>query len=160
MKTKVKVVVMVLTEGGKHLLNEIKGLKVGTIVEGTYESSNGALDFKWNGQDAVLWVGKNAALVYNEQYINLKEKHPDRVFLFREGNIYSSIYQDAVEVSKTVGITLKRDKDNVYMCGFPFYSLDIYLPKLVRAGYSISIVEPCSHPTGNKKEVVETIKSR
>ncbi len=160
METKVKVVVMVLTEEGKHLLNEIKGLKVGTIVEGTYESSNGALDFKWNGQDAVLWVGKNAALVYDEQYINLKEKHPDRVFLFREGDFYSSVYQDAVEVSKTVGITIRRSRDCFCICEFPYHALDIYLPKLVRAGYKIAIVEPLHHPTVNNKEVVETIQIR
>lgn len=61
---KTKAIVTVLTEQGRCLLNEIRGLKEGTVVTGTYDSVNRAFDFKWQGLDAVLWIGDNAELFH------------------------------------------------------------------------------------------------
>lgn len=60
-KTKAKV--KVLTEFGYWCLNEIRGLKEGTILEGLYNPKNKAFDFTYKGQDAMLWVGENAELI-------------------------------------------------------------------------------------------------
>lgn len=153
----VKAVVMNITAEGQYLLNEIKGLKVGSIIEGVYQPETGALDFKWNGLDAVLWIGKNAKVINDESYLCIKEKHPDSLILFRAGDFYVVKYQDAVEASKTLGITLIRNKEGVHQCEFPHYALDTYLPKLVRAGYRIAIVDLVIKHTCKKREVVETV---
>lgn len=55
-------IVKVTTESGKNLLNEIPGLKGGMCVDGVFHPDTNAFDFKWNGLDAVLWVGQNAEI--------------------------------------------------------------------------------------------------
>lgn len=63
-----KVIVKVTTEEGKYLLREMKGLREGTILEGTRKGN--AFEFKWNGCDAVLWFGDNC-----EEYKNRKKSN-------------------------------------------------------------------------------------
>lgn len=58
----VKVVVKNLTSMGASCLHDIKGLTEGTIIEGRFNPANNAVDFKWNGNDAVLWVGENCQI--------------------------------------------------------------------------------------------------
>ncbi len=58
-----KVRVKVITEFGKHCLDEIRGLKEGTELSGWYNSRNKAFDFIANGIDAMLWVGQNCELI-------------------------------------------------------------------------------------------------
>lgn len=55
--TDMKVIVKATTESGKYLLKEIKGLQEGTVIEGKLNGN--ALEFQWNGEDAVLWIGEN-----------------------------------------------------------------------------------------------------
>lgn len=62
-RVKAKARVKVITEFGKWCLMEIRGLKEGTELEGSYNPRNKAFDFSWNGQDAMLWVGQNAELI-------------------------------------------------------------------------------------------------
>jgi len=42
-------------------------------------------------------------------------------------------------LSKTLGIVLTKRNDGVNMVGFPYHTLDTYLPKLIRAGYRVAI---------------------
>lgn len=58
-----KVRVKIYTEFGKCCLAEIRGLKDGTELEGVINPRNNAFDFKWNGQDAMLWIGHNGELI-------------------------------------------------------------------------------------------------
>ena len=58
-----KAVVKVSTEFGKHCLDEIRGLKEGTVLEGWYSIKNKAFDFTYKGQDAMLWIGQNGELI-------------------------------------------------------------------------------------------------
>ena len=86
MKTKVTAEVEICTNEGKYLLSEIQGLKEGAIVTGMYDSETGALDFQYNGLDAVLWIGKNARIIDDERYLAIKAKYPDAIILFRCGD--------------------------------------------------------------------------
>lgn len=58
---KARVKVIVLTEEGGIAIREIKGLKEGDIVEGYLH--DGIFNFKWGGQDAVLFVGENCSVL-------------------------------------------------------------------------------------------------
>ena len=60
---RVKVRVKIYTEFGKCCLSEIRGLKEGTELEGVVNPRNNAFDFKWNGEDAMLWLGHNAEVI-------------------------------------------------------------------------------------------------
>lgn len=76
------------------------------------------------------------------QYNNFKAKHPDALFLFRGGDFYEAYEDDAKVCARVLGISLtRRNDDGIYQAGFPFHALDVYLPKLVRAGYRIAICD-------------------
>lgn len=73
------------------------------------------------------------------QYNALKEKYPDTKILLRVGDFYETYQDDAKDLSKTLGIVLTKRNDGVNMVGFPYHTLDTYLPKLIRAGYRVVI---------------------
>ena len=89
-----------------------------------------------------------------KQFYDLKAKHPDAVLLFRCGDFYESYEQDAETCSRTLGITLTiRNTDKTKMAGFPLHTLDTYLPKLIRAGKRVAIVDQLEDPRLTKKLV-------
>ena len=88
------------------------------------------------------------------QYFEIKEKHPGTILLFRVGDFYETFADDAVLVSKELGITLtKRNNggDQTPLAGFPFHALDSYLPKLVKRGHRVAICEQTEDPDEAKK---------
>ena len=83
-----------------------------------------------------------------EQFINLKEKYPDAVLLFRCGEFYETYMNDALTASRVLGITLTRstkqkedDGRGLRMAGFPHFKLEEYMHKLIRAGHRIAICD-------------------
>ena len=79
-----------------------------------------------------------------EQFKSLKEKHPDAMLLFRKGDFYETVNEDAKKASEILGITLTKPQDKSkgeQLAGFPHHALDTYLPKLIRAGVRIAIVD-------------------
>lgn len=84
------------------------------------------------------------------QYNEMKVKFPDAILLFRVGDFYETFGNDAVEAAKILGITLTKrangkDKD-LELAGFPYHSIDTYLPKLIRAGKRCAICEQLEDP--------------
>ena len=71
----------------------------------------------------------------------IKAKHPDRIILMRSKDWYVTANEDAVTVSETLGITLTKTKQGEKQAGFPHTALDIYLPKLIRAGHRVAIAD-------------------
>ena len=92
-----------------------------------------------------------------KQYIEMKQKHPDAILLFRVGDFYETFSDDAIEASEILGITLTRRANGVSqyveLAGFPHHALDSYLPKLVRAGKRVAICEQLEDPKLTKKLV-------
>lgn len=78
----------------------------------------------------------------------IKEKHPDAMLLFRTGDFYETYNEDAKKAGDILGITVTRPKNGEmeHLAGFPYYALDTYLPKLVRAGQRVAI---CDKPEDN-----------
>lgn len=58
-----KAIVKIKNEDGKYLLQEIRGLKEGTIIDGVYNPTNKSISFVFNGYDSVLYVGYNCELL-------------------------------------------------------------------------------------------------
>ena len=82
---------------------------------------------------------KNQLPTYRK-YCELKKKYPERLLLFRCGDFYETYEDDAKLVSDCLGITLtKAHKTGLRMAGFPYHALDTYLPRLIRAGFRVSI---------------------
>ena len=91
---------------------------------------------------------KNEPLL--KQYQEMKKKHPDAILLFRVGDFYEIFGEDAVQASEILGITLTRRQNGIdsriELAGFPHHALDVYLPKLVRAGKRVAICEQLEDP--------------
>lgn len=71
----------------------------------------------------------------------LKQQHPDAVILFRMGNFYQTFEEDAQKVANDLGIIVTKRNDGVRMAGFPHHALDAYLPRLIRCGNRVAIVD-------------------
>ncbi len=85
-----------------------------------------------------------------KQYNAIKAKYPDALLLFRVGDFYETFGEDAIRTSKILGIVLTRRANGAaaYMelAGFPHHSLDLYLPKLVKAGLRVAICDQLEDP--------------
>ena len=85
-----------------------------------------------------------------KQYYAIKARYPGTVLLFRVGDFYETFGEDAIEVSKVLGIVLTKRANgaasHVELAGFPHHSLDTYLPKLVRAGRRVAVCDQLEDP--------------
>ena len=85
-----------------------------------------------------------------KQYYQIKAVHPDAILLFRVGDFYETFGEDAIKASSILGITLTRRANGaasyVELAGFPHHAVDVYLPKLVRAGERVAICEQLEDP--------------
>ncbi len=84
------------------------------------------------------------------QYDEIKTKHPEAMLLFRVGDFYETFGSDAEKASKTLDIILTKRSNGsaseVALAGFPHHALQTYLPKLVKAGHRVAIVEQLEDP--------------
>ncbi len=86
----------------------------------------------------------------------MKAQHPDAILLYRVGDFYETFGTDAVTVSNVLGIILTKRNNggvDIELAGFPYHSLDLYLPKIVRAGFRVAICEQLEKPSKEKKIV-------
>ena len=94
-----------------------------------------------------------------KQYFSIKAQHPEALLLYRVGDFYECYSDDAVTLSKTLGIVLTRrnngDKGDTPMAGFPHHAIDSYLPKLVRAGFKVAICDQLEDPKLAQNKLVK-----
>ena len=92
-----------------------------------------------------------------KQYFAFKAEYPEAVLLFRCGDFYETYGDDALTASKVLGIVLtKRSSATpgaIPMAGFPYHSLETYLPRLVRAGYKVAVCDQLEDPKLTKNIV-------
>jgi len=92
-----------------------------------------------------------------KQYNSIKAKYPDAMLLFRVGDFYETFGEDAIKAANILGIVLTRRANGaasyIELAGFPHHSIDIYLPKLVRAGQRVAICDQLEDPKLTKKIV-------
>ena len=77
-----------------------------------------------------------------QQYSQLKGQYPDAILLYRVGDFYETFGEDAVKTADVLGIVLTARNNggsDVELAGFPYHALDMYLPRLVKAGYRVAI---------------------
>ncbi len=84
------------------------------------------------------------------QYGAIKAKYPGALLLFRVGDFYETFGEDAIRTAKILGIVLTKrgngSESETALAGFPYHSLDSYLPKLVRAGERVAICDQLEDP--------------
>ncbi|MBQ9896223.1 MAG: hypothetical protein IJM40_02785, partial [Synergistaceae bacterium] len=92
-----------------------------------------------------------------EQYKNFKEQYPEELLLFRMGDFYELFFDDAKTAAAVLDIALTaRDKDKkIPMAGIPYHALNIYLGRLIKAGYRAAICEQMSDTPPKGAKVVD-----
>jgi len=91
-----------------------------------------------------------------KQYFAMKAKYPDAILLYQVGDFYETFGEDAKKAADILGITLTSRNNggsDVALAGFPHHSLDMYLPRLVKAGLRVAICEQLEKPSKNTKIV-------
>lgn len=89
-----------------------------------------------------------------KQYNAIKTKYPDAMLLFRVGDFYETFGEDAKKASRVLGIVLTKrgagSETETALAGFPYHSLNTYLPKLVKAGMRVAICDQLEDPKMTK----------
>lgn len=79
-----------------------------------------------------------------KQYEYFKGKHPGTIILMRNGDNYRALNEDAQRLSDVLGIETKKPRlkrEGSLITEFHLNKLNVYLPKLIRAGNRIAITD-------------------
>jgi len=98
------------------------------------------------------------------QFMEIKKANPDCLLFYRMGDFYELFFEDAVEASKALNITLtKRGKHqgaDIPMCGVPVRAAYDYLEKLITLGFRVAICEQMEDPSEAKKRGSKSVVKR
>ena len=93
-----------------------------------------------------------------QQYIEIKKANMDVVIFFRLGDFYEMFFEDAINVSRELELTLTGKNagldERIPMCGIPHHAANVYIEKLVDKGYKVGICEQLEDPR-NVKGIVK-----
>lgn len=105
-----------------------------------------------------------AATPMMAQYIEIKTAHPGSLLFYRMGDFYELFFEDAVEASRALGITLtKRGQhagEDIPMCGVPVHAADDYLQRLISLGFRVAVCEQVEDPREAKKRGAKSVVKR
>lgn len=100
-----------------------------------------------------------------QQYLQVKSEYTDAFLFFRLGDFYELFFEDAVNASQILEITLtSRDggsSERIPMCGVPHHAAQNYIETLIQKGHRVAICEQTEDPKQAKgvvkREVVRLI---
>ncbi len=99
-----------------------------------------------------------------QQFLAIKEQHPDAILFYRMGDFYEMFFDDAVTAAKVLDISLtkrgKHENAEIPMCGVPHHSHEPYLQKLILSGYKVAICEQMEKPEEAKKRGYKAVVRR
>lgn len=86
-----------------------------------------------------------------QQYLKIKQEHPEILLWYRLGDFYETFFEDALIMSKELELTLTgRDAGaklgRVPLAGIPIKAADAYLEKLVHKNYKVAICDQLEDP--------------
>ncbi len=76
-----------------------------------------------------------------QQFYRFKQRYPGCMLLFRMGDFYETFDDDAVQISKTLGLTLTQRQGGIPMAGVPHHQLENYLKRLVAKGIRVAVCD-------------------
>lgn len=85
-----------------------------------------------------------------QQYFEVRRGLPkDTLLLFRLGDFYELFFDDAIDASRLLGLTLTKRGDHP-MAGLPFHAADGYVTKLLAAGRKVAICDQAEPAVAGK----------
>lgn len=100
-----------------------------------------------------------------QQYLAIKEGAKDAFLFFRLGDFYEMFFDDAINASRELEITLTGREGGgsakIPMCGVPYHSAENYIARLIEKGYKVAICEQVEDPAAAKgvvrREIVRIV---
>ncbi|MDR1612758.1 MAG: DNA mismatch repair protein MutS [Planctomycetota bacterium] len=87
------------------------------------------------------------------QWRSFKDRHPDKILLFRMGDFYETFHDDAVQMHNLLGLTLTRrgkEPGAPPLAGIPYQQLTRYVKMLVDKGRSVVIADQLEEAAGDQ----------
>lgn len=94
-----------------------------------------------------------------DQYRRIKAKYRDVILFFRLGDFYEMFFDDAIEASSLLDLTLTK-RQGQPMCGIPYHAYKPYIAKLLKAGKKVAICEQLTAPKAGTlvdRDVIEVV---
>ena len=89
-----------------------------------------------------------------QQYLRVKDGHPDKLVFYRMGDFYELFFADAERAARLLDITLTARGQSagapIPMAGVPHHAIEQHLARLLKQGESAVIVEQFGDPTTTK----------
>jgi DNA mismatch repair protein MutS len=100
-----------------------------------------------------------------QQYLAVKAQVPDAFLFFRLGDFYEMFFEDALNASRELEITLTGRgggaEERIPMCGVPYHAAEGYIARLIEKGYKVAICEQMEDPADVKgmvrREIVRIV---
>jgi len=100
-------------------------------------------------------------------YVEVKDNYEDTIILYRLGDFYEMFFEDAEVVAHALELTLTGKsaglEEKVPMCGVPYHAAEVYIDRLIKAGFKVAICEQLEDASAAKgivkREVTEVISS-
>ena len=81
----------------------------------------------------ISYVDINKVTPMMQQYIEIKNNNPDVIIFFRLGDFYEMFFEDAINVSRELELTLTGKNagldQKIPMCGIPNHAANIYIDR-------------------------------
>ena len=90
------------------------------------------------------------------KYLKEKKENEDTYYLFKVGNFYIFIDEDAKKISEVVPLKLTNLTSDILKCGFPINALERYLTIFKNLSFKIKIIE---EKNINVDKVIKKIKN-
>jgi len=98
------------------------------------------------------------------QFFEAKARQPDALIFFRMGDFYELFFEDAQKAAAALGITLtargQHAGEPIPMAGVPVHAAEVYLAKLIRAGFKVAVCEQMEDPAEAKKRGSKSVVRR
>lgn len=94
-----------------------------------------------------------------DQYRRIKARYRDAILFFRLGDFYEMFFDDAIEASSLLDLTLTK-RQGQPMCGIPYHAYKPYVARLLKAGKKVAICEQLSAPSSKgivERDVIEVV---
>ena len=99
-----------------------------------------------------------------QQYLRIKQDHPDTLLFYRMGDFYELFFDDAYKAAAALGISQTfRGTHNgqpIPMAGVPQHAAEAHLSKLIRMGFKVAVCEQMEDPAEAKKRGSKSVVRR
>ncbi len=109
-------------------------------------------------------LGPVVATPMMQQYLSIKQAYNEHLLFYRMGDFYELFLEDAKVAAQVLDIALtkrgKLNNEDIAMCGVPAHASDVYLAKLIAAGYKVAICEQMETPEAARKRGSQAVVRR